>query len=57
MSNQSAAVPTNIGISVGIAIAATISWSVNHSIPWAILHGFLNWIYVIYYALGYGHGK
>jgi hypothetical protein len=32
-----------------------ISWSVNHSIPWAVLHGFLNWIYVIYYALGFGH--
>ncbi len=55
MPKQNAAVPANIGLSLGIAIAVAISWSVNHSIPWAILHGFLNWIYVIYYALGFGH--
>ena len=36
---------------LGIAIAAAISWSVNHSIGWAILHGGLGWAYVIYYAI------
>jgi hypothetical protein len=39
------------GIGFGTALAITISWSVNKSILWAIVHGFLSWIYVIYYAL------
>jgi len=39
------------GISFGSVLAITISWSVNHSIIWAILHGCLSWLYVIYYAL------
>jgi hypothetical protein len=39
------------GIGFGSALAITISWSVNKSILWAIIHGFLSWIYVIYYAL------
>jgi hypothetical protein len=39
------------GIGFGAALAITISWSVNHSILWAIIHGILSWIYVIYYAL------
>lgn len=38
------------GITMGSALAITISWSVNHSILWAILHGFFSWLYVIYYA-------
>jgi hypothetical protein len=47
---------TQSGIGLGSAIAVTISWRLNHSILWAIVHGLLNWIYVIYYALGYGRG-
>lgn len=39
------------GVSLGSAIAVSISWSVNHSILWAIFHGFLSWVYVIYYAI------
>jgi hypothetical protein len=41
------------GIGFGSALAITISWSANKSILWAIIHGFLSWIYVIYYALMY----
>ena len=41
---------TKAGISFGSALAIAISWSVNHSILWAILHGVLSWFYVIYYA-------
>jgi hypothetical protein len=33
---------------VGVAVAVQISWSINQSIGWAVWHGFLNWIYVIY---------
>lgn len=41
---------TTAGISLGSALAVTISWSVNHSLLWAILHGVFSWFYVIYYA-------
>jgi hypothetical protein len=39
------------GISFGSALAIVISWSQNHSILWAIVHGILSWFYVIYFAL------
>ena len=39
------------GISFGSALAIVISWSQNHSILWAIIHGILSWLYVIYFAL------
>ncbi len=39
------------GVSLGSALAIAISWSVNHSILWAIIHGILSWLYVIYYAV------
>ena len=39
------------GVGFGTALAITISWSVNHSIVWAIIHGFFSWAYVVYYAL------
>ena len=39
------------GITFGSALAIAISWSVNKSIFWAIIHGLLSWIYVVYYAL------
>jgi hypothetical protein len=39
------------GIGFGTALAITISWSVNKSILWAIIHGIFSWFYVIYFAL------
>jgi hypothetical protein len=39
------------GISFGSALAIVISWTQNHSILWAIIHGILSWFYVIYFAL------
>ena len=39
------------GIGFGCALAAIISYAHWHSIGWAILHGALGWIYVIYYAI------
>lgn len=39
------------GIGMGSALAITISWSLHHSILWAILHGFFGWFYVVYYAI------
>lgn len=39
------------GIGFGTALAISISWSVNHSILWAIIHGLFSWFYVIYFGL------
>jgi hypothetical protein len=44
---------TRAGISFGSALAIAISWSANKSILWAIVHGALSWIYVVYYAIKY----
>ena len=41
------------GISFGSALAIVISWTANKSLLWAIVHGLLSWLYVIYYALRY----
>lgn len=42
---------TNTGIGLGAALAVVTSWSRNNSILWAIFHGILGWIYVIYFAV------
>lgn len=39
------------GVGMGSALAIVISWSVHKSLLWAIVHGALSWLYVIYYAL------
>jgi len=39
------------GIGLGSVIAVIISFVKWHSILWAIVHGLLGWIYVIYYLL------
>lgn len=39
---------------VGMAMAVTVSWSLNKSILWMIVHGVLAWFYVVYYMLGFG---
>lgn len=39
------------GGGIGTAIAVAISWSLNHSILWAMLHGAFGWFYVIYFAI------
>lgn len=41
------------GASFGSALAIAISWTANKSLLWAIVHGLLSWLYVIYYALRY----
>lgn len=41
------------GIGFGVALAMIISYVKWQSIGWAIFHGLLNWIYVIYYIINY----
>lgn len=37
------------GIGLGSMIAVVISWERNKSILFAIIHGTLSWLYVVYY--------
>ena len=37
------------GISFGSALAMVISYTNWHSIGWAIFHGLLGWVYVLYF--------
>ena len=41
------------GITFGSALAMVISYANWHSVGWAIFHGLLSWVYVIYYLLRY----
>jgi hypothetical protein len=42
---------TNSGLGIGGALAIVLSYSINHSILWAALHGVFSWVYVIYFAV------
>jgi hypothetical protein len=35
----------------GFILGALLSWTVNRSVVWSIIHGIFGWLYVIYYAL------
>ena len=39
------------GVGFGCALAIAISFNINHSIGWAIIHGICSWFYVIYYSI------
>ncbi len=41
------------GISFGSALAMIVSYTAWNSIPWAVFHGLLGWVYVFYYAIKY----
>jgi len=49
MSNQR----TTGGLGIGSCIAIVLSYSINKSILWAILHGIFGWFYVIYHVIKY----
>ncbi|CAN5173688.1 hypothetical protein BH23GEM2_BH23GEM2_04160 [soil metagenome] len=51
MADNHGSTAVRAGISFGSALAIAISWSTQNSILWAMLHGVLSWIYVVYYAL------
>jgi hypothetical protein len=40
-----------LGIGYGSVAAMILSYSANQSIVWMLLHGWLNWFYVVYFAL------
>jgi hypothetical protein len=37
--------------SFGSVLALVMSWSRNHSVFWAVVHGWLGWFYVVYYCV------
>ena len=41
------------GITFGSALAMVISYTTWKSVGWAIFHGLLSWVYVIYFLLRY----
>jgi len=41
------------GVTFGSALAMVISYTAWHSVGWAIIHGLLSWVYVIYYVIRY----
>lgn len=41
------------GIGFGSSLALVVSYVAWQSIPWAIFHGILGWVYVIYYMIRY----
>lgn len=41
------------GITFGSALAMVISYTTWKSVGWAIFHGLLSWVYVIYFLIKY----
>lgn len=52
--NQKTVKQVTKGLSFGAALAMVISYVTWRSIGWAIFHGLLNWVYVVYFVLKYG---
>ena len=44
------------GIGFGSGLAMVISFVTWKSIGWAIIHGILSWVYVVYYWIKYADG-
>ena len=43
----------HLQLGIGDVLAMILSYSVNHSILWCLLHGICGWFYVIYYCFKY----
>ena len=52
-SNSFAKSSVKAGISFGTCLAMILSYTAWNSIFWAIVHGLMSWVYVIYYILRY----
>ncbi len=39
------------GVTFGTVLAVVISYSLNQSVGWAIIHGLFSWLYVFYHVL------
>lgn len=43
------------GFGIGSIIACLLSWTINHSILWAVIHFCCSWVYVVFYLFKYSH--
>lgn len=50
-SGSSSNIVIQSGVGLGSVIAVVTSWHRNKSVLWAIVHGILSWIYVVYFAI------
>ena len=44
----------NVGITFADLGAAALSYAKWHSLTWAVVHGCLGWLYIVYYLIKYG---
>ena len=51
--NENAKEAAKKGITCGTCLAMVISYANWHSVGWAIVHGLMSWLYVIYFVLAY----
>lgn len=51
--NEAITKTVKTGITFGSALAMVISYVNWHSVGWAIIHGLMSWVYVIYYIIRY----
>lgn len=45
------------GIGIGTIIAIILSWTVNHSVFWCVVHALCSWFYVFYWLIAHGPWK
>lgn len=53
MSDRRNVTYTRSGIGLGGLLAVILSWVVNHSVVFCILHFICGWFYVIYWCIEY----
>ena len=51
--NENTKKAAKTGITFGTCLAMVISYTSWHSVGWAIFHGLLSWLYVIYFVVSY----
>lgn len=51
MSKQNYSYTSNWFNKIGRVVAILLSWTVNHSLGWGILHYLFGWWYVIYWMI------
>ena len=50
VTNKKAILFLSVFARMGATLAAILSWSVNHSLAWMMLHFLVGWFYVVYYV-------
>jgi len=51
MKRKSGGIFAGSSIGFGAVLAIVMSWTANKAFFWALIHGLLGWIYVVYYLI------